>query len=121
MLDSGRTDREESHVTDVKIREKCESSIRLKGKSRSTAAVDSDGDRAMKRKASLQLRASSGVDTRVAKNKHAKFDLRDLREHSHEVLWDAEAWTDRSITNNGEGEEIHERDGRDLPRDAPKT
>ena len=31
MLDNGRTDREESHVSDVKIREKRESSIRLKG------------------------------------------------------------------------------------------
>jgi hypothetical protein len=35
--------------------------------------------------------------------------------------WDAAAWNNRSITNNGEGEEVHERDGRDLPRDAPKT
>ena len=51
MLDSGRTDREESHVTDVKIREKRELNIRL-GKSWSTAAVGSGGDRAVERKAS---------------------------------------------------------------------
>ncbi len=123
MLDSGRTDREESHVTDVKIREKRESSTRLKGKSRSTAAVDSGGYRAVERKASSQLGASSGVDTRFAENKRAKFDLRDLREQDgHEVPWDVDkTWNDRSITNNGEGEEVHEQDGRDLPRDASKT
>ena len=97
-----------------------ELSIRL-GKSRSTAAVESGGDRAVERKASSSLGASSGVDTRFAEYKRAEFDLRDLREHSHEVPWDAEAWNDRSITNNGEGDEVHERDGRDLPRDASKT
>ena len=59
-------------------------------KSRSTAAVDSGGDRAVERKASSQLGASSGVDTRFAENKRAEFDLRDLREHSHEVPWDVD-------------------------------
>ncbi len=48
--------------------------------------------------------------------------MRDLHEQDgHKVPWDAEAWNDRSITNNGEGEKVHEQDGRDLPRDAPKT
>ena len=44
----------------------------------------------MERKASSQLGASSGVDTRFAENKRAEFDLRDLREHSHEVPWDVD-------------------------------
>ncbi len=75
----------------------------------------------MERKASSSLGASSGVDTRFAEYKRAKSYLRDLRDHSNEVPWDAEAWNDRSITKNGEGEEVHEQDGRDLPRDASKT
>ena len=54
MLDNGRTDCDESHVTDVKIRETRELNIRL-GKSWSTAAVDSGGNRAVERKASSQL------------------------------------------------------------------
>ena len=86
MLLNGRTGREEKspiQVADV-VRMR-ELSIRL-GKSRSTAAVDSGGDRAVERKASSSLGASSGVDTRFAEYKRAEFDLRDLREHSHQGM-----------------------------------
>ena len=79
MLLNGRTGREEKspiHVADV-VRMK-ELSRRL-GESRSTAAVDSGGDRAVELKASSQLGASNGVQ-RLAGGKRAGFDLReDLR------------------------------------------
>ena len=90
VLLNGRTGREEkSPIHVVKVVRMRELSIRL-GKSRSTAAVDSGGDRAVERMASSQLGASSGVDTRFAEYKRAEFDLRDLREHSHEVPWDVD-------------------------------
>ena len=50
-------------------------SVRL-GKPRSTAAVDSGGDRAVERMASSQLGASSGVQW-LAGGKRAGFDLRE--------------------------------------------
>ena len=86
---SGRTGREENspiHVADaIRIRE---SSIRLKEKSRSTAAVDFGGDRAVERKASMQLEASSGVEL-LDEIKSVRFDLReseDLSEGEQDAL-----------------------------------
>ena len=86
---SGRTGREENspiHVVDaIRMRE---SSIRLKEKSRSTAAVDFGGDRAVERKASMQLEASSGVEL-LDEIKSVRFDLReseDLSEGEQDAL-----------------------------------
>ena len=86
---SGRTGREENspiHVADaIRMRE---SSIRLKEKSRSTAAVDFGGDRAVERKASMQLEASGGVEL-LDEIKSVRFDLReseDLSEGEQDAL-----------------------------------
>ena len=74
MLDSGRTDCDESHVTDVKIREKRELSSRLR-----KSGDDSFGER----KARDELAGATSAEVerlKLAEAKRVKFDLReDLR------------------------------------------